>query len=918
MKRSLSLILSICLVLTLFAGIVPAAGAVTYSDVKKSDWSYNAIYYLTDKNVLAGDGTGRFRPTNKVTHIEFIKMMVAAFNLKASTRVNYTDVPTWAQEGLYLEKAAAQGFLLDYAKDFDFESKLTREEAVALLMRYLDLDTETYMASTSRVPDYTEISSKYRTYALTAVGAGVIKGDEKGNFNPQDVLTREQALQILYNAAGAIYTKSAVSADANAPKTNATINGAANLSGINFLGNVYITEDVSAVYLKNCVISGELYVRGDTEVIIENSIVNTLTVKGAGAEIELDGTTEAATVNVNATAEIELDKEALVKKMLLNTGSRNSTITGEGEIVNIAVRDHGISTSGVVISDEYYIYPGYTATFDGILYQAGTGKHLSSSIISATVSGIASAAYGSKSNITFNVKTNATGTLYAVAWKKTEDTLDANAIANVIGSASATTARASQSVTAGIAVTFAIPVDGSYADYNVGLIFVPYGGTVSASKLTPYYNKGEITAIATAMTTDAPTKAKSTAPTWTLSSSSTATQNVLTITFNQTMYYKASATAAPQALSTLTSTALASLVSVDKGNARLYNFTVVSEPTSTTLNLYFTKGDLQIGVNYTVAISGSIVNGTGSAPEIKVATVAFGSSAAAGLDAPTLTSTSGTSSVSSTDSVIIGFPAGATKVLYQITVDGIDRPAQTITTTTRIPFSTFLNAKVIEITAYAVDNYGNALGATATGTYYMGSLPLIYVDGVAYAGTGNIVKVSGSYNISAGTVGSTTDISIERYVDGAYVQSYNFSGSYAAPTTTSKTFTIKLVNVHSYAVIAETSVTVVYEAASSGTVTAAPAPTVSSNNSTLFAGQSNNISNAFVTVNVPSAVGYTYTYAIDGVTVGTLTNGSAEQMIKMFDQSLMELGVSKTLTITASTATGVPSGVWSWIIKLGR
>lgn len=214
MKRSLSLVLAVCLVVTLFAGVmVPGAGAVTYTDVADDFWAYDEIYYLTDKGILEGDGTGRFRPTDDVTHIEFIKMIVATFNLVDTATVNYTNVPDWAREGRYLEKAAAQGFLLDeYTRDFDFTEELTREEAVALVMRYLDLDDEIAVSS-SYFPDYSDISSAYRSYVLTAVGAGIVQGDETGNFRPDRVLTRSEALRILYTAAGAIYDRSASRAE---------------------------------------------------------------------------------------------------------------------------------------------------------------------------------------------------------------------------------------------------------------------------------------------------------------------------------------------------------------------------------------------------------------------------------------------------------------------------------------------------------------------------------------------------------------------------------------------------------------------------------------------------------------------------------------------------------------------------------
>ena len=118
MKRSLSLVLALCLVVTMFAGVmIPGAGAVTYTDVAKDFWAYDEIYYLTDKGILEGDGTGKFRPKDDVTHIEFIKMIVATFNLVDTATVNYTNVPSWAETAGILRKQQHRGSCLTSTRE---------------------------------------------------------------------------------------------------------------------------------------------------------------------------------------------------------------------------------------------------------------------------------------------------------------------------------------------------------------------------------------------------------------------------------------------------------------------------------------------------------------------------------------------------------------------------------------------------------------------------------------------------------------------------------------------------------------------------------------------------------------------------------------------------------------------------------
>ena len=48
-----------------------------FSDVRMSDWYYNAVYRMYDLGVINGDGNGMFRPEAPVSTIEAAKMLIA-------------------------------------------------------------------------------------------------------------------------------------------------------------------------------------------------------------------------------------------------------------------------------------------------------------------------------------------------------------------------------------------------------------------------------------------------------------------------------------------------------------------------------------------------------------------------------------------------------------------------------------------------------------------------------------------------------------------------------------------------------------------------------------------------------------------------------------------------------------------------
>lgn len=913
MKRSLSLVLALCLVVTMFAGVmIPGAGAVTYTDVAKDFWAYDEIYYLTDKGILEGDGTGKFRPKDDVTHIEFIKMIVATFNLVDTATVNYTNVPSWARDGRYLEKAAAQGFLLDeYTRDFDFTKKLTREEAVALVMRYLGLDDELAVSS-SRFPDYSKISPAYRSYALIAAGAGIVQGDDTGNFQPDRVLTRSEALRILYTAAGAIYDRSANKTESGANKTNATINKSVNLSGITFTGNVYITEGVDTVYFTDCYISGNLIVRGNTEVTLYDTIVSTVTVNGSRAELELEGETEVSRADVNATSAITLSEDSLIKKLYYNDGSKNSTLSGKGAVTNIAIQADGISSTDVDIT-EYYIYKGYTATFDGIKYEAGTGKPSKTNITSATVSGTTNYYASNSSVITINVMANATGTVYAAAWPKTSTALNANEIKNVSSSFGSVNYGTYKTVGANVSNALTITVPGSYENYNVGIVFLPTGMTATTN-VKPYYNKGTITSIATAMGTDAPSASTSTNPTWTLSTSATGTSlisNGLVLTFDQLMYYKSSTYPySVSSLTGLTSTQLASLFTIYEGSTRITSFTATysNSTTNTVIYLVPTSG-VTNGKTYTVSFGSNLVNINGIAPATTSSSIIAGATTSA--YAPTLTSSNGSSSVTTNDYIQVGFPTGVTKVAYTVTVDGVQRDSGTFSNSWSSAYNVIYlknySGAVITISAWAVNNYGNKISETTTQTYYMGTVPAIYVGGTAYYGSNNVFYTTGGYNISVGTIpsGYTASYSINGSPivnPDVYFLGYHDAPSYGAGVTYTMTLTPMNSLVGANAVT--TSVTVIYgyNSGTGGTIPpiTASAPTVknSSDSSTFVAGQFYNVGTAQSFGLIVNVSGTGYSYSVDGNAALPLTYGDNSV-------TLIKAGVDLTRSLVITAPNGV-------------
>ena len=214
-------VISACLALLMLCLCAVPSLAAAFPDTD-NHWADASITYMTGKKILNGYEDGTFRPDRTVTRAEYIKMLDETFGLTATAGIAYTDVSASDWFYPYVRKAAAQGYLLNYGAQLNPNGSLSRQEAAALLVRYLALDASN-KAPTTTYTDYSSISANYRDYVLMATAAKLFQGYEDNTFRPNNTLTRAEALTILYRAAGSIYAASATGLEAGASQGNAVV-----------------------------------------------------------------------------------------------------------------------------------------------------------------------------------------------------------------------------------------------------------------------------------------------------------------------------------------------------------------------------------------------------------------------------------------------------------------------------------------------------------------------------------------------------------------------------------------------------------------------------------------------------------------------------------------------------------------------
>ncbi|MBQ7921877.1 MAG: S-layer homology domain-containing protein [Clostridia bacterium] len=376
-KSFVSALLAGIMILSAASGIFAAPAFTDVSD--HWAWTRGYIPYLVEKNVLNGyklsNGTSVFKPEDKVTRAEFIKMLDETFGLVDTAEVSYSDVKSTDWHYPYFAKAIAQGYILNYGNYATPDGKLTREEAITLLVRYLDL-TEAEKSPASTFADYNSITSYYRDPVMAAAKAGLVDGykeNGKTYFKPMNTLTRAEALTILYRAAGAIYNTSVSTKDSGAADTNAVITrGGVVLSDLTLKGRVIVSEGVSgySVTLDNTTVTDTMYVRGQSNIIINGKSVKNLIVDSDASDIliTLSGGATVENLTLNTTAKVAISNGTKVNN--LNVNAKNVTVTGSGKIGTLNVEASGMVSS--IMPDTYHIGDGLTASLDGSVYQGSS------------------------------------------------------------------------------------------------------------------------------------------------------------------------------------------------------------------------------------------------------------------------------------------------------------------------------------------------------------------------------------------------------------------------------------------------------------------------------------------------------------------------------------------------------------------
>lgn len=201
LKKSTSLLIILCLVLSVFGG--SAYAAHRYFEDAKGHWAEDAIKTLTEQGVIAGFPDGLCHPDEIITRAEFATLLARTMTdtVKADTNTAaFTDIGGhWAEQSiLYLVEQK----IIDTD---DYENKLfapnepiTRLEMVKMLVRALGDNCHSKDCICDL--DFTDISlleKEDKMYLCIGEKHFIIKGYPDKTAKPNDNATRGEAFEML-------------------------------------------------------------------------------------------------------------------------------------------------------------------------------------------------------------------------------------------------------------------------------------------------------------------------------------------------------------------------------------------------------------------------------------------------------------------------------------------------------------------------------------------------------------------------------------------------------------------------------------------------------------------------------------------------------------------------------------------------
>ena len=184
--------------------LAPAEGEspapVTFSDVNRDHWAFEAVSEAAGAGIFQGVSADTFQPQGTLTRAMFVTVLgrlAGAEGIDGDT--GFADVEEGSWYAPYVKWASELGIVTGVSEDcFDPQGAITREQMAVMLSRFLEVCEPGVLAQVSGLPfdDQTAVSSWAQEAVRTLASNGLMLGDGD-SFDPQGLATRAEAAALV-------------------------------------------------------------------------------------------------------------------------------------------------------------------------------------------------------------------------------------------------------------------------------------------------------------------------------------------------------------------------------------------------------------------------------------------------------------------------------------------------------------------------------------------------------------------------------------------------------------------------------------------------------------------------------------------------------------------------------------------------
>lgn len=171
-----------------------------FTDVKSSDWYYDAVSYVYSMGIMDGTSVYLFSPNSTTSRGMLVTILWRLEGEPSVSGSSFSDVKSSAYYYDAVRWAAKYGIVEGYDGNlFKPDEAITREQFAAILYRYAQHCKYSTSATTSLLgyADSSKISGWAAAAMKWAVAEDLFDGDENGRLDPQGQTTRAAAAKLL-------------------------------------------------------------------------------------------------------------------------------------------------------------------------------------------------------------------------------------------------------------------------------------------------------------------------------------------------------------------------------------------------------------------------------------------------------------------------------------------------------------------------------------------------------------------------------------------------------------------------------------------------------------------------------------------------------------------------------------------------